>query len=153
MPEDFDVLAEHGSWMVRSPLSNLLLYGGTARVDAAKSADVAIGLGSDWSPTGSKNLLCELKVAWLYNQINLNGLFQARDIIAMATREAARILKWDKVAGTIKAGSRADLLAIAGMAADPYQTLLHARETDIRLVMINGRCSLWLAGGNEQTRA
>jgi len=138
LPADFDVLADHGSSMVWSPLSNLLLYGGTARVDAAKNAGVLIGLGSDWSPTGSKNLLGELKVAWLYNQKNLNGLFNAREIVAMATRDAARILKWDKVAGTVQAGSRADLLAIDSMAADPYQALLHARETDIRLVMING---------------
>ena len=36
LPEDFDVLARHGSSMIWSPLSNLLLYGSTARVDAAK---------------------------------------------------------------------------------------------------------------------
>jgi cytosine/adenosine deaminase-related metal-dependent hydrolase len=138
LPEDFDVLASHASSMVWSPLSNLLLYGSTARVEAAKNAGVLIGLGSDWSPTGSKNLLGELKVAWLYNQENLNGLFAAREIVAMATRDAARILKWDKVAGMIKAGARADLLVIDSLAADPYEALLHARETDIRLVMING---------------
>lgn len=138
LPADFDVLASHGSSMVWSPLSNLLLYGGTARVEAAKDAGVLIGLGSDWSPTGSKNLLGELKVAWLYNQKNLNELFKAREIVAMATRNAARILKWDNVAGTIKAGARADLLVIDGVATDSYKALLHARETDIRLVMING---------------
>lgn len=138
LPADFDILASHGSSMVWSPLSNLLLYGGTARVEAAKAAGVLIGLGSDWSPTGSKNLLGEVKVAWLYNQHHLGGLFKARDIVAMATRNAARILKWEKVAGTIQAGARADLLVIDGVATDPYETLLHARETDIRLVMING---------------
>jgi cytosine/adenosine deaminase-related metal-dependent hydrolase len=57
LPQDFDVLAAHGSAMIWSPLSNLLLYGGTARIDAAQAAGVAIGLGSDWSPSGSKNLL------------------------------------------------------------------------------------------------
>ena len=138
LPADFDVLASHESSVVWSPLSNLLLYGGTARVDAAKNAGVLIGLGSDWSPTGSKNLLGELKVAWLYNQKNLKGLFKAREIVAMATRDAARILKWDKVLGSIKAGARADLLVIDSMATDPYKALLNARETDIRLVMING---------------
>jgi 5-methylthioadenosine/S-adenosylhomocysteine deaminase len=138
LPADFDVLATHESSIVWSPLSNLLLYGGTARVDAAKNAGVLIGLGSDWSPTGSKNLLGELKVAWLYNRKNLNGLFKAREIVAMATRDAARILKWDKVLGSIKAGARADLLVIDSMATDPYKALLKARETDIRLVMING---------------
>ena len=124
--------------MIWSPLSNLLLYGGTARVDAARAAGVTIGLGSDWSPTGSKNLLGELKVAWLYSQHVLNGLFTARDLVAMATRDAARILKWKGLLGTIAAGARADLLVIDGTAGDPYDALIHAKETDIRLVMING---------------
>ncbi len=138
LAQDFDTLAGHGSSMVWSPLSNLLLYGSTARVEEAKRAGVTIGLGSDWSPTGSKNLLGELKVAWLYSQHVLNGLFTARDLVAMATRDAARILKWDKALGTIETGKRADLLVLDGVAADPYDALLHARETDLRLVMING---------------
>ena len=138
LPSDFDVMASHGSSMIWSPLSNLLLYGGTARVDAAKKAGVAIGLGSDWSPTGSKNLLGELKVAWLHSQQALNGAFSARDIVAMATRDAARILKWDKALGTIEAGKRADVLVINGTTADPYDALIRAKETDLRLVMING---------------
>ena len=89
LPEDFDVLGRHKGAMVWSPLSNLLLYGATARVDAAMQAKVRIGLGSDWSPSGSKNLLGELKVAWLYSQHMLGGLFSARDLLAMATRDAA----------------------------------------------------------------
>jgi 5-methylthioadenosine/S-adenosylhomocysteine deaminase len=138
LADDFDVLASHGSSMIWSPLSNLLLYGGTARVDAAKAAGVTIGLGSDWSPTGSKNLLGEMKVAFLHSQQALNGLFSARDIVAMATRDAARILKWDKVMGTIEAGRRADLLVVDGITGDPYDNLIRAKETDLRLVMING---------------
>jgi cytosine/adenosine deaminase-related metal-dependent hydrolase len=138
LPSDFDVLARHGSSIVWSPLSNLLLYGSTARVDAAKIAGVTIGLGADWSPTGSKNLLGELKVAWLYSQQLLNGQFSARDIVAMATRDAARILKWDAVVGTIEAGKRADLLVVDGTAGDPYDALIQAKETDLGLVMING---------------
>jgi len=138
LPEDFDVLAQHHSSMIWSPLSNLLLYGGTARVEAARAAGVGIGLGSDWSPTGSKNLLGELKVAWLYSQHALSGLFNARDIVAMATRDAAKIVKWHQVLGSIASGMRADLLVIDGAAGDAYDAVIHASETDIRLVMING---------------
>ena len=138
LPQDFDVLAAHGSAMIWSPLSNLLLYGGTARVDAAQAAGVTIGLGSDWSPSGSKNLLGELKVAWLYNELVLSGLFRTRDIIAMATRNASHILKWRAACGSIEAGKLADFLVIDGKAGDPYDALIHAKETDIRLVMING---------------
>jgi cytosine/adenosine deaminase-related metal-dependent hydrolase len=138
LPEDFAVLANHGSSMIWSPLSNLLLYGGTARVDAARDAGVTIGLGSDWSPTGSKNLLGEMKVAWLHSQQALGGKFSARDIVAMATCDAARILKWDHVLGAVEAGKRADLLVVSAVAADPYGALISAKETDIALVMING---------------
>jgi cytosine/adenosine deaminase-related metal-dependent hydrolase len=138
LPEDFDVLGQLKGSMVWSPLSNLLLYGGTARIDAARAAEVRIGLGSDWSPTGSKNLLGELKVAWLYSQHVLGGLLSSRDLVAMATSEAARILKWDGAVGMIAPDARADLLVIDGATGDPYDTLIRAKETNIRLVMING---------------
>ena len=138
LPEDFLVLAQRGGSMVWSPLSNLLLYGETARVDAAKREGVRIALGSDWSPSGSKNLLGELKVAWLYSQHLLNGIFTARDIVSMATRDAAAILKWQAALGTLERGKRADLLVIEGTKGDPYEALIKAKETSIRLVMING---------------
>jgi cytosine/adenosine deaminase-related metal-dependent hydrolase len=138
LPADFKVLARFGGSMVWSPLSNLLLYGATARVDAARKAGVRISLGSDWAPSGSKNLLGELKVAWLYSQHLLDGLFSARDLIAMATREAAAVLKWNKAIGTLEPGKRADLFVIDGKVGDPYEALVKARETAIRLVMING---------------
>jgi hypothetical protein len=150
---DFDVLASHRSSIVWSPFSNLLLYGGTARVEAAKAAGVTIGLGSDWSPSGSKNLLGELKVASLYNEQLLNGLFKTRELVAMATRNAAQILKWTTAAGTLEPGKRADLIVIDGAAGDPYDALIRARETDLLLVMINGVAPLRQQGADGRLRA
>ncbi|MFL6677473.1 MAG: amidohydrolase family protein [Burkholderiaceae bacterium] len=138
LPEDFDVLHAHGGSMVWSPLSNLLLYGDTARVDAARAAHVPIGLGSDWSPSGSKNLLGEMKVAWLYSHHVLHDLFSPRDIVGMVTRDAAAILKWQAALGTLEPGKHADLCVIDGDDGDPYEALVHARETQVRLVMIEG---------------
>jgi hypothetical protein len=138
LPDDFDVLGRLKGSMVWSPLSNLLLYGATARVEAARAAGVRIGIGSDWSPSGSKNLLGELKVAWLYSQQMLGGRFSARDLLAMATRDAARILKWEHALGALEAGKRADLVVLKGRAGDPYDGFIRARETDIGLVAING---------------
>lgn len=138
LPQDFDVLHQHGGSMVWSPLSNLLLYGATARVDAARAAQVPIGLGSDWAPSGSKNLLGELKVAWLYSHHVLHDLFSPRDIVAMVTRDAAAILKWHAALGTLEPGKHADLCVIAGTGGDPYDALIHAPETGISLVMIEG---------------
>lgn len=137
LPDDFTILKNYGASMVWSPLSNLLLYGATAHVDAARSHGVTIGIGSDWSPTGSKNLLGEMKVASLSSAGLLNNTFSSRDIVAMATCDAARILKWDGKLGTIAAGARADLIMIPGKTGNPYDQLIHAKETDLHLVMIN----------------
>ncbi len=136
-PADFEVLGARKGAMVWSPLSNLLLYGATADVRSARSHGVRIALGSDWSPTGSKNLLGELKVAWLAS-VEAGNVFTKRDIAAMATREAARVVGWQKLLGSLEAGKRADILVIEGETGDPYEALLKASETSIRLVVING---------------
>jgi len=138
LPQDFEVLGRLGGSMVWSPLSNLLLYGATARIEDARSAGVRIGIGSDWSPSGSKNLLGELKVAWLYSQHVLGGRFTAADLLAMATRDAAKILKWHGSLGSLRANMRADLVVVAGQVGEPHEAFIRAKETDISLVVING---------------
>jgi cytosine/adenosine deaminase-related metal-dependent hydrolase len=134
---DFDIMKDKGASMVWSPFSNLLLYGGTAEVVAAKEAGIRIGLGSDWSPSGSKNLLGELKVAHLFSKEN-GGIFSDEDIVALATTNAAAILQWQDRLGSIEAGKRADLLVIEGTPSDPCAALIRAAEHSIQLVMING---------------
>ena len=141
LAEDFQLMQQLGGSMVWSPLSNLLLYGATANIAAARASGILIGLGSDWSPTGSKNLLGELKVARLVSQA-LGGLFTDREIVAMATRNAAKILKWDEALGSLEPGKRADLFVVTGRQGDPYDRLLRSRESTISLVVVNGmpRC-------------
>src|SRR5262249_41026724 len=79
----------------------------------------------------------ELKVARLVSQ-NLGCVLADRDLVAMATRNAAAILQWDKALGTIEPGKHADFLVVAGIDGDPYAGLIESKETDIRLVMIGG---------------
>ena len=131
-----------GASVVWSPLSNLLLYGGTTDIKAARSAGLDIALGSDWSPSGSKNLLNELKVARIANSVFALGLAD-KDIIAMVTSTAARIIKWNALVGSIAASKRADFTVIgAQSAADPYSALIESRETDLLLLMVDGRAVL-----------
>jgi cytosine/adenosine deaminase-related metal-dependent hydrolase len=135
--EDFEVLAAHGASMVWSPLSNLLLYGQTADVAAAKAAGVKIAIGSDWSPSGSKNVLGELKAARVASQL-AGDVFSDRELVAMATRTPAEILKWDGALGSLQAGRQPDLVIVAGTGGDPYAHLLGADERAVSLVCIGG---------------
>lgn len=135
---DFSVFAAHGGSMVWSPLSNLLLYGSTARIGDARSAGVPVALGSDWAPSGSTNVLNELKIAQLAAPLAGADL-SARDLVAMVTRTPARMLGWDAHLGGLERGKRADLIVVQGVTSpDPYQDLVSATESDIELVVIDG---------------
>ncbi len=139
--QDFDIIHQKGGSMVWSPLSNYLLYGQTVDLHAAKKSGILMGMGSDWAPSGSKNMLGELKVAWLAS--NAQGeeqvpVFTAKELVEMATINAAKILKWDGLLGSIEPGKRADLIVINGQKGDDYLRLIEARETSLTLVIING---------------
>lgn len=135
--EDFKLMSERKASMVWSPLSNLLLYGQTADIKSALKNKLLIGLGSDWSPSGSKNLFGELKVARLVS--NELGIYKRKsDILALATVNAAKILKWDKQLGSVEKGKRADLMVVAGTTGNAYDHFLNGSETAISLVVING---------------
>jgi cytosine/adenosine deaminase-related metal-dependent hydrolase len=94
-----------------------------------EDSGVRIGLGSDWSPSGSKNLLGELKVAFLVSESRPRPLFSARELVALATRNGADILKWSHVLGSLEAGKRADLLVVRRHEGDPYEGLIKAKES------------------------
>ena len=146
--DDYATFRSREGSLIWSPLSNLLLYGHTLDLVRARDEGVLLALGSDWSLSGSKNLLGELKVARLVSeelgrQLALDGpVFTARDLVAMVTVNPAKILKWDRALGALEAGKRADLVVINGRGDDPYEHLIKARESGVTLVVINGtpRC-------------
>ena len=135
--KDFEQLAKAEAAMVWSPLSNLLLYGKTADVDQAREAGVLVALGPDWSPSGSKNLLGELKIARLVSGLGGDKLSDF-ELLSLATRNAAKILRWDKQLGTLEGGKRADILVVAGDGGDGHAHLFTRSERDVELVVING---------------
>jgi 5-methylthioadenosine/S-adenosylhomocysteine deaminase len=131
--QDFEVMRKAGG-MVWSPLSNLLLYGATADIGAARDAGVLVALGPDWSPSGSKNLLGELKIAKLVDDSGMSDY----ELLALATRNPAKIIGWDKSLGTVEAGKRADLLVVSGESGDAHGHLFTRGEHDVELVVVNG---------------
>ena len=83
------------------------------REDVRRPQASSIALGSDWSPSGSKNLLSELKVARAWSD-RQGGVFTPRELVAMATINPARMLKWDAALGSIEPDKRADFVVLKG---------------------------------------
>ena len=63
----------------------LFLYSTTPDVRSAMEAGVPIALGADWAPSGSKNLLGEMKIARLVSQ-HEHGLLSDRAIDLRASQ-------------------------------------------------------------------
>ncbi|MFB1481027.1 amidohydrolase family protein [Corallococcus sp. RDP092CA] len=134
---DLDTMATRGAKVVWSPFSNLLLYGQTLALRDLLDSGVTFSLGCDWSPTGSKNLLQELKVA--RHEAERQGVsLPSRTLVCSVTADAARVAGWETQVGTLRAHALADLLVIAGADGDPYDTLIGATEKQVRLVTVDG---------------
>jgi 5-methylthioadenosine/S-adenosylhomocysteine deaminase len=135
---DFAEMSQIGAALVWSPRSNLDLYGETTDVLTALQQGVTVALAPDWSPTGSTNMLAELKYANEYSVTKLNGAISPGQLFAMATSIPAHIAQIDQWVGSIEANKYADLFMITSNSSDPYTNLVSASPSDVTLVIVNG---------------
>ncbi len=135
--DQFVEMAAAGSSLVWSPRSNLVLYGETTDIRAARELGVAMALGPDWALTGSSNMLDELACAWEWNLSQGLGM-TAVELTNMVTVIPASIAGISEQVGRVEEGLLADLLVIDAHGRGPHQSLLEARPRDVRLVMAAG---------------
>lgn len=125
--------------LVWSPFSNLVLYGDTLNAELALKHNVNITLGSDWTPSGTKNLLDEVKIARRY--IQSKGLkVSDKKLYEMMTINAAKALRLEDRLGRLEEGYLADIVAIKlkSTKSNPYTQIVTAPQSDIQYVMVGG---------------
>lgn len=127
--------------VVWSPFSNLWLYHRTTNVLEADARGLRIALGSDWSPSGTKHVLGELKVADALNQNDFGGHFNDRQLCDMVTANPGDALAtaWGPQIGRLQKDNAADLVVVERHHPDPYRNLIEATERHVRLVMVRGQ--------------
>lgn len=141
--QDLSEMGQKNMHLVWSPTSNLLLYGKTTPVLEAMAKGVTLSLGSDWSLSGTKSLLGELKIA---DKVltRLNGGTQiekqAAKIVAMATINAAKALQQDEKIGSLKIGKMADLVVVKrSQIENPFQDFIKASSNNVLLTLKAGK--------------
>ncbi len=137
---DFAAWSPPGA-VVWSPFSNLWLYGATTDVLAARTHGHLVCLGSDWSPSGTRNILGELKVADLWNREAWQGALTPLELCELVTRNPGLALEraWQVPVGRLVPGALADLTVTARTDPDEYRSLIAATEREVRLVVVGGR--------------
>jgi len=138
LPPDIAEMAADGTALIWSPRSNITLYGDTARVTEFARLGVEIGLGTDWTPTGSMNMLRELQCADELNTVYYDGFFSDEQLWLMATLGAARALAVDDVVGTIAVGKVADLALFDARMRTDHRAVIDAAPSDVLLVLRGG---------------
>jgi cytosine/adenosine deaminase-related metal-dependent hydrolase len=134
-------LAASGTAIIWSPRSNVALYGNTAPVTMYHAQGVLLGIGTDWTASGSINVLRELACASFLNDNYYGHFFQDRELWLMATTWNAAALAVDDVVGALKPGMVADIAIFSGgqnAAADEFRTILDSGPEDVALVLRGG---------------
>lgn len=135
---DYGAMAQAGTALIWSPRSNVTLYGDTARVTTAAALGVQIALGTDWTPTGSINMLRELRCADSLNKTYMNGYFSDKKLWEMVTLNAAAVTATDSVIGMLAPNHVADISIFKANGRDPYRAIIDADPQDVALVMRGG---------------
>jgi 5-methylthioadenosine/S-adenosylhomocysteine deaminase len=135
--DDLRELGRARSKIVWSPFSNLLLYGQTLDVAALLASGARWSIGSDWTPSGSRNLLFELKVARHVARVQ-GAKLESRHLVSAVTADAAYVCGWSRYLGRLRNGMLADLLVVRGTGGDAYEHLVDATEEDVSLVVVHG---------------
>lgn len=136
---DYALMAADNTALIWSPRSNITLYGDTARVTEAARLGVEIALGTDWMPSGSMNMLRELRCADSYNATYLDHFFTDEQLWAMTTSSAASVTATDDSIGTLAMGKVADISVFAAHGKDSFRGVLEADPQDVALVMRGGK--------------
>ncbi len=137
--KDGEELASNDTAIIWSPRSNISLYGNTAQVTMYHNQGVLIGMGTDWTPSGSIQMLRELKCAINLNEKYYNHFFSDRDLWLMATQNNALALHIAEVTGAIKKGLMADIAIFDGKdATNLYRAVIDSNVKKVALVMRAG---------------
>lgn len=135
---DVALIADRGANLVWSPRTNIDLYGNTAPIPLYERFGVPIALSTDWSTSGSMNMLRELECADYLDRMHFNDTFDDIDLWKMATYNAAISMGAEHKLGLLYPGYVADITVFDHTGVSPYRSIINADVDDIALVLRGG---------------
>ncbi|MFT3706057.1 MAG: lamin tail domain-containing protein [Archangium sp.] len=136
---DIALLASTGSSLVWSPRSNVSLYGDTAAVPLYSRLGVNIALGTDWTISGSMNLLRELRCADGLNRGYYNNYLNDAQLWRMVTAGSADATTTTATIGRLAVGKLGDVAIYERKPGSFYRSIIDAEAPDVLLTMRGGK--------------
>lgn len=140
---DVQKVAAARAMVIWSPRTNISLYGYTAPVVMMDRLGVRLALGTDWTPSGSMNMLREFACASYLNSKHFGGYFKDYHLWDMATGTAAATMGASAELGQLTKGYWADITIFDGSkltASDyPHKAVITASVREVALVLRAGK--------------
>ena len=145
---DMDLLADRGVGVAHNARSNGKAGRGIAPVTALRARGIPVGLATDGPMSGNTlDLFAQMAPATMFQKIaaGTRAALPCRDVVRMATVEAAAALGMDDRIGSLEPGKQADVIRIS--LADPRlhpvydiwsMLVFAALPTDVRGTMVAG---------------
>jgi hypothetical protein len=135
---DAAALAEREGSVVWTPRYNTRLYGDPGPATVYDNIGLPLLLASNWTITGSMNLLRELACADDINQSYFDQHFSDRELWEMVTRNPADALGWGSAIGHLAVGRQADIAIFGAQHRTGYRAVIEAGVSDVALVLKSG---------------
>ncbi|MBX7113722.1 MAG: DUF4215 domain-containing protein [Myxococcaceae bacterium] len=136
---DVGTMATHQASLVWSPRSNVSLYGDTAAVPLYQRLGVKVALGTDWTISGSMNLLRELKCADSLNQTRFAAVMSDEALWKTVTASAADVTQTAEKIGRLEVGKVADLAIFKQQGTTTHRSVIDANAEDVVLTLRGGK--------------
>ena len=143
--ETCEFIRDCGIGLLWAPVSNLMLYADTpVFYNYFGDDEILAGIGSDWSPSGSKTVWDECKFGLTYMQKFADDPWNAREnLLRACTWNAAKIIGNPKM-GNIAEGCFADLFilrgdeAVSGDVEKALEMFTESDDGDVEGVIVGG---------------
>ncbi len=139
---DVSLVAQTGTSLVWSPRSNVSLYGDTAQISLYKRLGVNIALGTDWTISGSMNLLRELKCADSLNTTKFKKALSDEQLWRTVTASSADATATAMKIGRLVKDHVADIAIFrrnTAKGASVYRSVIDAEPADVVMTMRGGK--------------
>ncbi len=137
--QDIALVSQTGTSLVWSPRSNISLYGDTAAVTLYQRLGVTIALGTDWTISGSMNLLRELQCADALNKTSFDNQLTDEALWRMVTAGGADATLTSSSLGRIAVGRLGDLAIYKRRPGSFYRSVIDAEPQDVVATIRGGK--------------
>ncbi len=138
IPSDVERLKDLDVTLIWSPRSNVVLYGTTVDIPNALQAGARVAISTDWSYSGSYNLLEEFRCAEHIDNAEWDNHLSESDYWRMATEHAAYSLEVEELTGKLEQGLAADIMIFRKRTNDPFGDMVSSKVSDVIATFVDG---------------